>query len=77
MAIDSSPRWPKALFRSAVVLGSACLMLGGCSRWIGGPGLPMDGNRHIPAGFQSDTEKREFNKRVDNDSFPPATKAGI
>ena len=77
MATRSSPRRPKGLAFRAAVVTTACLMLGGCSRWIGGADLPMDGARTVQPQL-SDAELKAWLKKVDNDSsIPPAGKAGL
>jgi hypothetical protein len=66
-----------SLLRSAALLGSACVMLGGCGLWTDGSGLPIDGRRHIPTGFKSDAEQRAFYKQVDDDPLPRAEGSGV
>lgn len=76
MAIRASTLRRKSLAFRAALVAIVCLMLGGCSRWIGGSGLPLDGARAVQPEL-SEAKRKALLKQADNDPFPSAGKAGL
>jgi hypothetical protein len=76
MATRSASWRPRSLVCWAAVVMIACVTLGGCSRWIGGSSLPMDGARAVQPQL-SDAKRKALLKQADNDPFPSARKAGL